>query len=186
MSNVSFIIGLSLLSPHLLSEAHSPSTYPLPTALCCHNENCWQILDGQGSIDLLLERAGQVLACEITVTTTVDHEVGNVAKCLKAGFPQVVMVSSDESRLRRIAVAVESSLGVEMAKQVLFYLPDQLITHLQSLPKVSTPAPDQPKVRRGYKVTTKHVQLSPQEMKAREDAAITAIAEAMKKKARNR
>ena len=143
-----------------------------------------QILDGLGSIDLLLHRAEISLACEISVTTTIDHEVGNVSKCLKAGFRQVAVVASDENRLCRIAAAVESSLGEEPAKQVLYFLPDQLIAHLNALPKTTVPKPDQPKVRRGYKVTTKHVQLSPTEMKVREDAAITAIAEAMKKQSK--
>ena len=145
-----------------------------------------QILDGLGSIDLLLERANQSLACEITVTTTIDHEVGNVAKCFKAGFRQVAVISPDENRLRRIATAVESSLGPEPTKRVLYFLPDQLIPYLQTLPAEATPKPDQPKVMRGYKVTTKRVQMSPPEMKAREDAAIAAIAEAMKQRAGKR
>jgi hypothetical protein len=74
-----------------------------------------------------------------------------------------------------------------VAQQVCYFLPDQFITHLKTLPEMVAPipTPTQPKVRRGYKVTTKHVELSPQEMKAREDAAIITIAEAMKKKSRN-
>ena len=36
-----------------------------------------QILDGQGSVDLLLERGDLTIACEISITTTIDHEVGN-------------------------------------------------------------------------------------------------------------
>ena len=44
------------------------------------------VLDGQGSVDLWLERTGESIACEISISTTIDHEVGNVAKCLKAGF----------------------------------------------------------------------------------------------------
>ena len=49
------------------------------------------VLDGKGSVDLLLERAGHTIACEISITTTIDHEVGNVAKCLKAGFSDVAI-----------------------------------------------------------------------------------------------
>ena len=40
----------------------------------------------EGSVDLLLERPGQTFACEISITTTIDHEVGNVAKCLRVGI----------------------------------------------------------------------------------------------------
>ncbi|MGA9778547.1 MAG: type IV secretion system DNA-binding domain-containing protein [Verrucomicrobiia bacterium] len=38
------------------------------------------VLDGQGSVDLWLGRAGETLACEISISTTIDHEVRNVAK----------------------------------------------------------------------------------------------------------
>jgi len=146
-----------------------------------------QILEGLGSIDLLLEREDMALACEISVTTSIDYEVGNVSKCFKAGYQQVAVISSLETRLQRIALAVTSSLGPDIAKRVGYFRPDQFLEHLKTLP-ASVPAlpvsPAEPKVRRGYKVTTKHVQMAPQEMKAREDAAITAIAESMKKRKR--
>jgi hypothetical protein len=35
-----------------------------------------EILDGDGSIDLSLERPGTAIACEISVTTSTDHEFG--------------------------------------------------------------------------------------------------------------
>ena len=143
-----------------------------------------QIPDNGGSIDLLLERAGQVWACEITVTTTIDHEVGNVSKCLKAGFHQVAVVSQDESRLHRLQARIESALGEQCGKQVQYFLPDQFIDFLKSTPTEPPAKPDQPTVYRGYKVKTNRVALSPQEMKAREDAAIATIAEDMKKKRR--
>jgi hypothetical protein len=41
--------------------------------------------DGKGSVDVALERAGWRLACEISVTSTVEQEVGNIEKCLTAG-----------------------------------------------------------------------------------------------------
>ena len=37
-----------------------------------------QISDGRESVDLMLERGDQKFACEISVSTTIDHEVGNV------------------------------------------------------------------------------------------------------------
>lgn len=137
-----------------------------------------------GSIDLFLSRGGMTLACEIEVTTTIDHEVGNVSKCLKAGYQQVAVVSPDGNRLEKLKIAVESSLGEEKAAKVQYFLPDQFLEYLQTLPKEAELKPEQPKLRRGYKVTTKRIELSPQEMKAREDAAIATISEAMRTKAR--
>jgi hypothetical protein len=51
-----------------------------------------QIGESQESIDLFLERGDRKIACEISVSTTIDHEVGNVAKCLKAGLPEVTII----------------------------------------------------------------------------------------------
>ena len=73
------------------------------------------VLDGQGSVDLWLERTGQSIACEISISTTIDHEVRNVIKCLKAGVPKVAVICLDEERLRKIAAAVSGSLGAELA-----------------------------------------------------------------------
>ena len=64
----------------------------------------------EGSVDLLLERPGQTFACEISITTTIDHEVGNVVKCLKVGFPIVAVICVDAERLRKIEAAVKAVL----------------------------------------------------------------------------
>jgi hypothetical protein len=139
-----------------------------------------EILEGQGSVDLLLERVDQTIACEISVTTTVDHEVGNVRKCLKAGFPKVAMIGLDEGHLRKIAWAVAQSLGPEAALKVKYFQPDSFIAYLEALPlpEVKT----EPKKRRGYTVKRSNATPSPQDQKRREEAAIRSIAEAMRRK----
>jgi hypothetical protein len=141
------------------------------------------VLDGQGSVDLLLEQDGQAIACEISISTTIDHEVGNVAKCLKAGLPKVAVICLDEERLRKIAAAVFGSLGSESAARVEYYQPDQFIAHLKALPPTPIAAtPAAPKTHRGYKVKSSFSDLSPEEQKQHEGMAIQSIAEAMKKK----
>lgn len=139
------------------------------------------ILDGAGSVDLALSRGAASIACEITVTTTVDHEVGNVAKCLRAGYAQVAVVAMSAERLARMEGAVAASLGAEAAARVSYFLPDQLIARLREIP-IPVPAAPEPSVRetRGYRVKRSYPQLSPEEARAREDAAIRAIAEAMR------
>ena len=76
---------------------------------------------------MVLERAGDATACEISITTTIDHEVRNIAKCLKAGFPKVAVICIDGERLQKIAAAVVGSLGLEAASRVLYCEPDQFI-----------------------------------------------------------
>jgi hypothetical protein len=138
-----------------------------------------EVLDGKGSVDLLLERAGQIIACEIAITTTIDHEVGNVAKCLKAGFPRVAVIAVDEDRLRKIASAVSGSLGESAADRVEYCLPETFIQKLRTMP---VPAPTQTsKMSHGYKVKRHAPALTPDERKQQEETAIRIIAEAMRR-----
>jgi hypothetical protein len=137
------------------------------------------ILEGPKGVDLLLERSDISIACEIAISTTIDHEVGNVQKCLKAGIANVAVIAIDEDRLRKIKAAVFSSLGAEVSAKVRFYDPDQFIAYLQTLTPPSPSAPAKAKVRRGYKVKHSIPNISPEEQKLKEDEAIRSIAEAM-------
>jgi hypothetical protein len=136
------------------------------------------VLDGQGSVDLWLERPGQSFACEISISTTIDHEVGNVAKCLKAGLPKVAVICLDEERLRKIAVAVSGSLGSELAGRVEYFQPDPFIAHLKQL-KPPTPQPTETQYG-GYKIKRSAPKLSAAERKQKEDIANRVMAEAMR------
>ena len=139
-----------------------------------------QLAGSQESVDLLLERGGQKIACEISVTTTIDHEVGNVAKCLKAGLPQVAIICTDAQRLQKIAAAVSGSLGSEAAAQVEYFEPDQFIAHLKTLPG---PVPKEYlTTHHGYKVKRSAPKLTVEEQRQREDLANRMMAEAMRPK----
>jgi hypothetical protein len=138
-------------------------------------------LDGAGSVDVLIARGDYCIACEITITTTIDHEVGNVSKCVKAGFEHVALVAITADRLARLHGAVTNSLGAEIAARVQYFLPDQFIAHLRELPSPPPPPPAVKEIR-GYKIRTTYSNLSPEETKAREDAAIQTIADLMSRK----
>jgi hypothetical protein len=139
------------------------------------------VLQGQGSVDLTLEREGECIAVEVAITTSIDHEVGNVAKCLKAGCPAVAVICLSEERLQRIRMAVEASLGAKAAG-VGYFLPDQFIAYLQALPPQAAEVSDAPKIRRGYKVKHQLAKLSPEERRHRETAAIQSIKDIMRRK----
>jgi hypothetical protein len=145
-----------------------------------------KILDGQGKVDLLLQRSDRVIACEISVTTTIDHEVGNIAKCLEAGFPLVAMIGVDARKLQEIEKAAKTSLGEAAVSRVAYYLPDDFLKCLGDEPQPPSqpqaPPPSGPVVRRGYNVKRSYVSLSPEEHSARETVGLKAIAEAMREK----
>lgn len=60
------------------------------------------VLDGTGRVDLVLERGPLVVAVEISATTPAEHEVGNLLKCLRAGFAHILHVCDVTARRRRI------------------------------------------------------------------------------------
>lgn len=136
------------------------------------------VLEGSGSVDLALERPGFAIACEITVTTTIDHEVGNIQKCAKAGFANVAAIGVSRDKLAELESAVATSLGADIAARVRYYLPDDFMEYLKGLPQPEPPKPEVKTVK-GYKVKTTYPKLSPDEAKAREEAGIKLITEAM-------
>lgn len=142
------------------------------------------VLNRSGSVDLALESTSRSIAVEITVTTTIDHEVGNVLKGLQAGFQFVAVVSGSATKLQQVRSAVTAALGAADAVNVGYFTPDQFIEHLLELAKADAPAPTTPAVtiRRGRKVTRSAPKLTPEEMKQAEASGTKAIADLMKQK----
>ncbi len=138
--------------------------------------------DGQGSVDLLVELMDSSIACEISVTTTIDHEVGNISKCLKAEYSSVAVICVEAERLKKIEAAVTGSLGPEFSDRVRYFQPEEFIDHLKNLPQPAPAASNTVHTRRGYRVKRSHPDLSPEERRQKEEAAIRAIAEAMRRK----
>ena len=144
------------------------------------------VLDGQGSIDLALEKETCAIACEITITTTTDHEFGNIQKCLKAGFAAVAVISPKAERLRQIEEAVRAGLDSKESASVRYFKPDQFIAWLRELaPTITTPPVSEPipseRTSRGYRVSSSAAKLTEEERRAKEEIALKAIAASMKK-----
>jgi len=135
--------------------------------------------------DLVLRRGDLAIAVEITVTTTTDHEFGNVRKCLSAGFTHVAVVSPNTERLKAIGEAVNAGLDAALRGRVTYHTPDEFISELRkfsdSAPVAEAEPPTQ-RTTRGFKITRHIPDVSPEERKAKEEAAIRLIAETMKPK----
>jgi len=141
------------------------------------------VLDRTGSVDLALEQPNRTIAVEITVTTTIDHEVGNVLKCLRADFQTVAVVSSSETKLKQMKEAVAGAIVPERSTRVGYFSPDQFIDHLQRLAREDGAAVSPSSMetnRRGYKVRRSAPKLTPEELKVKEAAALRMVAETMK------
>jgi hypothetical protein len=89
-----------------------------------------EVLGGQGRVDIALTRGTRSVGCEISITTTIDHEVGNVRKCLAAGFNHVAVICLNKRRLGHIATALNSILSPDEIARVGYYLPNEFISQL--------------------------------------------------------
>lgn len=79
-----------------------------------------RVLDGLGVVDVALRKGDRSVACEITVTTTPEHEVGNVQKCLAAGFERVLVIAVEAKTLKAVRRLVEQTLSPTELPQVSF------------------------------------------------------------------
>jgi hypothetical protein len=134
------------------------------------------ILDGRGSVDVALERDGWRLACEISVTTSVQHEVGNVEKCLAAGFDQVVFLSLKSEQLKKVRLALEKRVSAGDLARVLFLAPEEFSTFLDGRPVASTAS-----VVGGYKVKVRYGSAEGASASARSKAVAGVVARSLKR-----
>jgi hypothetical protein len=88
--------------------------------------------DDAGRVDCVLERNGERIACEISFTTTVEHELENVRKCLSAGYTKVIVCAIEMKRLEKIKSAVMKDVSAEQQARIYFFEPDELFQYLQA------------------------------------------------------
>ena len=108
------------------------------------------VLGGHGYVDALLERDGLKIGCEISISTRLEHEVGNITKCLAAGFDFAVLLSTDE----RILIMAKAEL-TNADQRARFLSPDAFISFLDELDALRRTAADRPKKRRTGTLTEK-------------------------------
>jgi len=60
------------------------------------------VLNGTGSIDVALFKGDQKVACEISVSSTLEQERGNVAKCREAGYESIIVIAPEAKDIRKL------------------------------------------------------------------------------------
>jgi len=136
------------------------------------------ILEGAGRVDVALVRGEQRIAFEISVTTNRDQELGNVEKCLAAGYAEIVLVGSNERHVKSLGKFIEENLEEAEQGRVRYVVPEGLTDYLDSLG--GSPQPTEQMVR-GYKVRTVQQVVDPKEAGARRQAIAEVIARSLKK-----
>ncbi|MCI0561496.1 MAG: type IV secretory system conjugative DNA transfer family protein, partial [Nitrososphaera sp.] len=135
------------------------------------------ILNGQGKVDVSLERDDETIACEISVTSTPEQELENVRKCLKADYRKVVVLASSAKRLKAMKGHISPNIEPHI-ENVLFFLPEEFIGYITE--QGSTKAQTEKTVR-GYKVKVKYSAVDQEEQSARKQAIAKVIAGSVKR-----
>ncbi len=131
-----------------------------------------------GSVDVAFARGEVSVACEISVTTGVDYELGNLRKCLAAPFTHVVMVSKEPKHLTKIEAAARETLTASELSRIQFLEPDRLVGLLEKL--TAAQAGSEGTVK-GYRVSTSYKTLSEADKRNRKEGIGVAVARAMRR-----
>jgi hypothetical protein len=137
-----------------------------------------EILDGLGSVDVALEKDGRSIACEISITTSVEHEMGNVQKCLTAGFEHVVLILSERKMMAKAKDAVAAAVSEAERSRVHVLTTEEFFAFVETLEAHA--AGREEKVL-GYKVKVDYQPVAEGEQKARKQAISQVILGALKK-----
>lgn len=135
------------------------------------------ILAGAGRVDVSLIRDQMRVACQVSVTTTKDWELGGIEKCFAAGYSKVLLVSSTERHIKKLAKFVEENLDPKDQGRVRYVTSDGIIEFLDSL-GVFTPTEQ---VVRGYKVRTVQQATDSEDAAARRKAISEVIARSLQR-----
>jgi hypothetical protein len=85
---------------------------------------------GTGRVDIVLTLGSVVVACEISATTSARHEVGNLSKCLQAGFERIVYVCDATHRRRRTEEHLKKVCSAGDLRRIEFLTKRQFIARL--------------------------------------------------------
>ena len=95
-------------------------------------------LSAGGRVDLVLSRGEERLACEISVTTGLDHEMANVRKCLTAAgeesFERIFAVSLKRPFLKALAARLDEAFAEAERERVSAVTPEELLSFLDERP----------------------------------------------------
>ena len=132
-------------------------------------------MNGHGHVDVAIERDGISIGCEISVSTDVEHEAGNLSKCIAAGFDYAVIVSSEKKTLSLAKTLFEKDAAFGRMR---FLTPDGFIAFLDEL---DAQAQSTSQTVRGYKVNVKYRAVDEKDKKDRERMLADVISQSLRR-----
>jgi hypothetical protein len=134
--------------------------------------------DGQGLVDVLLERGEKRIACEIGVTTTKEWETHNLVKCLNAGYEIVVAVASDKKAADVMKKQVSENLPHSLQERIFVFEADELFHFLDR--EIAKEASSEERVK-GYRVKVEYNAVSEEVMKQKKENISKMVLDSLKK-----
>lgn len=105
--------------------------------------------DGNGQVDVLLEKGNETIAVEISHTTGAEWELHNIKKCLDAGYTRIVVVCTQTgAKMKAIEHQILAQLSTDQQKKI------QVIgrNDIQSIFETTTHSAPTDTVIKGYRV----------------------------------
>ena len=113
--------------------------------------------DGKGRVDVSLERDDASIACEVSVTTSPEHELANIQKCLASGYDKVIFCSPTKKTLEKTRALCSKKLSESDMERVSFLEPDGFVLQLEE--EAARNAGKTERIN-GYKVKVKYQPLT--------------------------
>jgi hypothetical protein len=135
--------------------------------------------DGSGQVDVLLSKDGKSIAVEICITTDPEWEMHNIAKCIRAGYSEIVSLSGDIKQLEKIKKKCITGIAEFEKHRVLFFTPDALFSYLDETVKEHIP---EEKIMKGYRINVTYDAISKEEMEQKRKSVSKVILDTMRKR----
>lgn len=114
--------------------------------------------DNTGKVDVSLLRDDLRIACEVSVTNSIEYEVQNILKCFQAGFSFVFMISNDSKHLNHISSSATLAVDQSLQSRLFFVSKDAFTAQLDHiLAQRSQPSETRAK---GYRVKVNYLPTS--------------------------
>ncbi len=131
-----------------------------------------------GIVDAVLQNENERIACEISVTTSPEHEWQNIQKCIDAEFDHIILLAHEKPKLNSIKQHVQSVSAEQSLDKVRFLLPQEFIAFLD---ECNANAAGTEKTVRGYKVKVSYSATDQTAQKQKQEAIAKLIVESMRR-----
>jgi hypothetical protein len=137
-----------------------------------------QVLDGTGQVDVSLIRGEVKIACEISVTTRKDHELGNVEKCIAAGYKHILLIGTNEKQVQALTKFIDSNIEDKKGAAITCATPERVPEYLESFGAAS---PMAEMMVGGRKIKARYKVLPPEEQAQRRKVIAEVLAKSVTK-----